>query len=351
MTDLITEIPSPQHLRATYQRSRRRTPAGPELLPGRYVEIAKSNPEMADAQRAVLHELKNEFLYGNPSPESRAAMVEVAYRTARNMGDSVIANRSQLAFGLVDGSRSLGNRRVQFGENTQNDRSGHVRVRDDEDEALHHTEFVADVTEIKPGSQGFNDIKSRLEESGQSVGDDVLSFVAFMHTVAHEGGHMLQHDVGAMLKNPSVHTMSEAVVKDNQIGLGDDLQGSAAIHTERFAEGYGFLVTGEIATLMGLEASQIEAINRALSIDMVHPTNTKVEALGYTRPLSEEQIIADLEHVAGKTDYFEDYERTVDFGKSYEEAEPLQRGTIDKKRRTLGGGVLQKLHKVIRRAS
>lgn len=317
-----------------------------ERVPYAYAEALEHADFGADSLRSLLTSLNNELQWGNP--ETRHELIENAYLVARGIGDSVIAAASPSALNLIDSTRVFARYKTRYRDSTVEEAMGHVKTFNDGS-----AEYGIDIDKL-----GLDQIKAKLREQGYEP-QPMVAVLALVHAAAHEAGHMIQRGVGYMGigsdKGVSgINALSDAVLSScPEARLTQNHETNVAIHNERFAEGYANLTLRAAAESLGYSKDYAEALVRAIAIDGVSPAmhehlaatseGESVEslyekagqkpeysgALGYTKPLTLDQIVADLEFVgdklrgyddiSGYTEPIQSNDTLVDISKAYKQ--------------------------------
>lgn len=307
-----------------------------ERVPYAYVKDLEHADLGADSLRSLLRSLNNELQWGNP--ETRHELIENAYLVARGIGDSVVAAVSTSALNLIDSTRVSARYNTRYRGTTVEEAMGHVRTFDDGS-----AEYGIDIDKL-----GLNQIKAKLREQGYES-QPMVAVLALVHTAAHEAGHMIQRGVGytgiGLDKGVSgINVLSDVVLSNcPEACLTQNHETNIAIHNERFAEGYANIALRAAVESLGYDGDYADAVVRAIAIDEVSPamkehiamatTDTTVVQsyvqaglnpeypgmLGYTIPLTLDQVIADLEFASNKASLSADEHLGINSTNNYSE--------------------------------
>lgn len=351
-----------------------------ERVPYAYARNLEHADFGADSLRSLLTSLNNELQWGNP--ETRHELIENAYLVARGIGDSVVAAASTSALNLIDSTRVSARYNTKYRDTTVEKAMGHVRTFSDGS-----AEYGIDIDKL-----GLDKIKARLREQGYEP-QPMVAVLALVHTAAHEAGHMIQRGVGYMGigsdKGVSgINALSDAVLSNcPEARLTQNHETNVAIHNERFAEGYANLTLRAAAESLGYSKDYAEALVRAIAIDGVSPAMHEHIAaasegesvkslyekagqtpeysgmLGYTKPLTLDQIVADLEFVgdelrrydgiSGYTEPIQSNDTLIDISNAYKQlpAELIERPSEEitfHRKGKMGGRVIRAIGHFIR---
>lgn len=271
-----------------------------------------------DSLRSLLNSLNNELQWGDPNAQPK--LIENAYLVARSIGDSVVASASPSALSLIDSTRTAASYNASYQDSSVEGAMGHVRTHGDGS-----AEYGIDIDAI-----GLAQIELRLREQGYEP-RPMVAVLALVHTAAHEAGHMIQRGVGytgigSDKGVSSIDALSDTVLRNcPDARLTKNHETNVAIHNERFAEGYANATLRAAVESLGYGEDYADALVHAIALDgdvspamkehlaatteeesvkqLYEKTGQKPEysgMLGYGKPLSLEQIVADLELVGSE---------------------------------------------------
>jgi hypothetical protein len=324
---IITTIPSDTELALQNRPHRQFTlePISQSLMHGYDPSDPNANPVLH-----MLTRMRGQLQWG--PEESHNRLVEDAYAVARNIGDQAIAERDQVAWNLLDGTRSHARYGMKFfgkttDGNSEKSLSAGMVWRSTHD-GVFDGEFGVNVGEAYRSGTTRQAVEQRLQAGGINFDPQDVSLFIFLQITAHEAGHMIQNGVGEVIPKQAVGGEQAAVPGPDRMSshvlaskpdamLTGNLKTDSRIYDERFAEGYGMLVVQEAAKLLGYDEKAAAALTQALSITgdsmksrellgQVSADKSLAEImkeqgidgyfgeLGYLQPLSLDEITADL---------------------------------------------------------
>ncbi|MGB2787272.1 MAG: hypothetical protein WBB94_02715 [Candidatus Saccharimonadaceae bacterium] len=242
------------------------------------------------------------------------------------------------ALELIDSTRQGTRNGTRFKDSTVEGAMGHVTTYRDGS-----AEYGIDINNL-----GIDRVRSRLADQGFEA-PPMLVVLVLLHTAGHEAGHMIQRGISQTGLTraegvSSFDSFSDLVLRncpDARLTL--DPQENVAIHNERFAEGYANITLRAAVESLGYDGDYADAVVRAIAIDEVSPTmkehiaKTTTETtvaqsyeqaglspeylgmLGYTRPLTLDQIVADLEFANNKATLIADKRLGINSTDGYDE--------------------------------
>lgn len=301
MSELISSVPTNLAPAGTSYQTYERVP----------MHYATRTESLGELHTQLLTSLGNELNWG--SPEQTDALAEHAYSVARQIGDSEIVNRSRSAGSLLEETR--GSARVNTTFRGESDSDGHVTYRRGEDTVVKEYALgISNVFEKRPY------IKRTLAERGVALQEGHVGLLMLMQVAGHEAGHMIQTGIASSLYSPDISYLSHiSLAYQSDQKLTEHSKTAAMIRDEQFAEGYGNLVLERAARDLGYDDATISAVLEALAIpaeslptvgmlaDVTEQMGLKeiaqsrgiekpnVGEVGYTQPLSANQVVRDLE--------------------------------------------------------
>jgi hypothetical protein len=314
---IINHVPSPSELSKGY--GKQRLPASFDRVPGYYVEGVRPEKSSDDNLAGILRHMGNELNFG--SPEKFPETIENAYSVARNIGDAVIGNVSPEARALLDGTRP-------YGIVTRTSSDGPASVHEWNREGFSNQPVLnVDVESVFGNATERRQLLANYEALGVQVKPEHASLLHFLKLVSHEAGHLIQFGVGSHMdtansggKSGYDHMSSIALKLHPEVATTANHYTSLRVHNERFAEGYSNIVMKEAVRALGYTDDESAKIMRAVGfqeqaseteqyLNEVTPDKTLTDIgkekgislyegdLGYSMPLSLDQVVADLDIV------------------------------------------------------
>lgn len=296
ITAVPTHFPSAGNNRQTFER-----------VPDLYAPAAESTGEL---HGNLLQSLSSELNWANK--EQVGPLAEHAYSIARQIGDTEIGDRSARALSLIDATRSEARFNTVF---TGSEHGGHVTHRRGEDST--YKEYGINIQNIFDTSRA---IKDSLTSKGVEFQDGHVGLLMLIQVAGHEAGHMIQSGLARVDQASDLsHFSHVALEAQPDQATTAHAETNANIRDEQFAEGYGNLVMARAARDLGYDDTAIAALSTLLAPSEAQATTiallpqvtaTKglkelaqeqgiakpnVGEAGYSKPLSTEQVIRDLE--------------------------------------------------------
>lgn len=318
--------PSTKHLRSSDTAEFTYEPVHSALVVDPSFEAAEQSAETRMATQIGL-----ELAWG--PEDQRSALIRDAYGVARQYGDHALAEISSDAVEVLDASRGVRNGMAYVDQSKHangSQASGYVTERRT-NEGNMRLELGISVNDTLPGSEQYDQLLQQVEASGVVMNPNDLSTLLFLQTVGHETGHVIQRGIASDMASVAWTSGRGEISESDTFGaqmlmLGvtesttGNLQTDVAIYDEQFAEGYGIMVMAKAAEALGYDTESIRKLEQLMKLTeeqlghvehLAEVSGSKglVQILGekgivgnpgeigYTRPLTSQQIATSLNTV------------------------------------------------------
>lgn len=250
------------------------------------------------ADQLLLTRLRDGLVHGEMSPEQGRNLFDMAQHIAEAELTDAAGEASGVVSGLIELARFY-SRPLEFTAEDDPESNGIFYQS--------HRKMGLNFENLNQTAKALAKEAEKEEFEWKDRRDAYL--LAFLHTGAHEAGHALLNGISIAAIKSDVSIRKKGLMasrvhiqKHPEMGITGDLEADVRTHEERFAEGYALLVLRNAFSTLGYSDEEVSKLLSMMTFrkdDEFSDEEVRQGALGYSRPLSQDDMVGELVELDG----------------------------------------------------